>query len=132
VLIQYRPVTDPELITLITAQQRELGEVAGGPDDHARYVVTVVDGRAVACGALLALDADTAEITGVYVRPAYRGRGIARQMLAALEEMALGAGHTVLRLDTRQMPAAVALCRSAGYAVDPRGVWFAKRLLVPA
>jgi putative acetyltransferase len=132
VLIQHRPSTDPELVTLITAQQRELGEVAGGPDGQARYLVGVVDGRAVASGGLLALDTDTAQITRMYVRPAYRGRGIARQILAGLEEMALGAGHTVLRLDAGHLPAAIGLCRAADYVIDVRGVCFEKHLLVPA
>jgi GNAT superfamily N-acetyltransferase len=132
VLIEARPVHDAELGTLITALQRELGGSDLTSDDGAQHLVGVVDGRAVACGALQALDAQTGAIKSIYVRPAFRGRGIARQMLAALEEMALGAGHVVLRLDSGVYPpAASALLRSAGYAETPtRG--YEKHILVAA
>jgi len=149
VLIEARPVTDPELVTLLIAQQQEIVEADGGVDgvvypvhDDVRHLVGVVDGRAVACGAVQALDAATGEIKRMYVRPAYRGRGIARQMLTALEEMAFAAGHTVLRLETgTYLPAAVALYSSAGYGRIPRygeyvgnpySLCFEKRLPVPA
>jgi putative acetyltransferase len=138
VLIEARPVDDAELGTLITALQRELREAGGTPfvgffaGDGAQHLVCVVDGRAVACGALQALDAQTGAIRRMYVRPAFRGRGIARQMLAALEEMALDAGHVVLRLDAGvYLPAALALLRSAGYGETPAH-GFEKRILVAA
>lgn len=135
-LIEARPVDDAELGTLITALQRELREAGGGldfpPDDNAQHLVGVVDGRAVACGALQALDAQVGAIKRMYVRPAFRGRGIARQLLAALEEMALDAGHLVLRLDAGvYLPAALALLRSAGYGETPTH-GFEKRILVAA
>ncbi|MFP5372032.1 MAG: GNAT family N-acetyltransferase, partial [Actinomycetes bacterium] len=123
-LIEARPVDDAELGTLITALQRELREAGGGlefaSEDGAQHLVGVVDGRAVACGALQSLDVQIGAIKRMYVRPAFRGRGIARQMLAALEEMALDAGHVVLRLDSGvYLPAALALLRSAGYGETP-------------
>ncbi|WP_173166198.1 GNAT family N-acetyltransferase [Phytohabitans suffuscus] len=135
-LIEARPVSDAELGTLITALQRELREAGGGLDiaseDGAQHLVGVVDGRAVACGALQPLDAQTGAIKRMYVRPAFRGRGIARQMLAALEEMALDAGHVVLRLDAGvYLPAALALLQSAGYGRTPAH-GFEKRILVAA
>jgi len=149
VLIELRPVTDPELAALVTAQQRELREIDGGLDgqvtvvhDDARYLVGVVDGRAVACGAIQTLDGDSAEIKRMYVRPAHRGRGLSRQLLAALEELALRSGRTVLRLETATyLPTAIGLYTSSGYAeipvygeyvANPYSVCFEKRLLVPA
>ncbi|MFD0742229.1 GNAT family N-acetyltransferase [Phytohabitans flavus] len=122
--------------TLITALQRELREVGGGLEftyeDGAQHLVGVVDGRAVACGALQTLDAQSGAIKRMYVRPAFRGRGIARQMLAALEEMALDAGYVVLRLDAGvYLPAALALLRSAGYG-RTQANGFEKRILVAA
>ena len=78
----------------------------------------------------------------MYVRPAYRGRGIARQLLSALEELAFQQGHSVLRLETGSyLPAAIGLYTSGGYQpipvygeyVDnPYSVCFAKRLPVAA
>jgi GNAT superfamily N-acetyltransferase len=148
-LIECRPAIDPELSALVTAQQRELREADGGlPDqatrvhDDAHYLVAVLDGRAVACGALQRLDPVTAEVKRMYVRPAFRGRGIARQILAALEELAFRDGCTRVCLETATyMPAAIGLYRSCGYqdipvygeyVGNPYSVCFAKRLPVPA
>ena len=148
-LIESRPWSDPELSALVVAQQRELREADGGLDgqvftmrDDARYLVGVLAGRAVACGAIQALDRDTAEIKRMYVRPAHRGQGLARQLLGALEEMALRIGYTVLRLETGSyLPGAIRLYASSGYAEipvygeyadNPYSVCFEKRLPVPA
>ncbi|SCG64151.1 GNAT family N-acetyltransferase [Micromonospora halophytica] len=148
-LIESRPATDPEIDTLVVAQQRELREADGGLDgqvtvthDDIRYLAVVVDGRAVACGGVQALDATTGELKRMYVRPAYRGRGIARQLLTALEELAFQQGHSVVCLETGvYLPAAIGLYTSCGYEpipvygeyVDnPYSVCFAKRLPVAA
>ena len=149
-LIEPRAATDPEIVALITAQQREIAEmeivkvgsrVSNYPlRNDIRYLGAVIDGRLVGCGALQLLDGTAAEIKRMYVRPAYRGRGIARQVLAALEELAWADGRTVLRLETGDfMPDAIKLYTSSGYrqippfgeyAENPTGVsvCFEKRL----
>jgi putative acetyltransferase len=127
VLIESRSSSDAELAALLIAQQRELSEADGGldgavyvPHDDAAYLVVVVAGRAVACGAWQALEPGVAELKRMYVRPAFRGRGIARQLIVALEEEALAAGRPVLRLETgTYLPAAIGLYRSAGYSPIP-------------
>ncbi|MGC4786117.1 GNAT family N-acetyltransferase [Micromonospora zamorensis] len=148
-LIESRPVTDPEIAALVVAQQRELREADGGldgqvfmPHDDVRYLAVVVNDRAVACGGLQSLDAETGEIKRMYVRPAYRGRGIARQLVAALEECAFRQGHSVVCLETgTYLPTAIALYTSCGYeqipaygeyVSNPYSVCFAKRLPVAA
>ncbi|WP_346538656.1 GNAT family N-acetyltransferase [Micromonospora sp. DPT] len=148
-LIEARPSTDPEIDALVVAQQRELREADGGLDgqvtvthDDIRYLAVVLDGRAVACGGIQSLDATTGELKRMYVRPAYRGRGIARQLLTALEELAFQRGHSVVCLETGvYLPAAIGLYTSSGYEpipvygeyVDnPYSVCFAKRLPVAA
>ncbi|MFG2050937.1 GNAT family N-acetyltransferase [Micromonospora sp. NPDC048935] len=148
-LIESRPATDPEIAALIIAQQRELLAADGGldgqvfvPHDDVRYLAVVVNGRAVACGGLQTIDAETGEIKRMYVRPAYRGRGIARQLLAALEECAFRQGHSVVCLETgTYLPAAIALYTSCGYhqvpvygeyVGNPYSICFAKRLPVAA
>ena len=126
-LIETRTALDPELAALVTAQQRELAEAGAGsgdrrfePHDDVAYLVGVVNGRAVACAGWQALDEDTAEIKRMYVRPAFRGRGIARQLIVALEEEALADDRPVLRLETgTYLPAAISLYRSAGYVPIP-------------
>jgi putative acetyltransferase len=127
VLIESRPSTDAELAALVIAQQKELSAADGGldgvvylPRDGAAYLVVVVQGRAVACGAWQPLEPGVAELKRMYVRPAFRGRGIARQLIVALEEEALADDRPVLRLETgTYLPAAINLYRSAGYAPIP-------------
>lgn len=148
-LIESRVPTDPELVALANAQQRELRELDGGLDGQVfplgadlTYLAGVVDGRVVACGGLQSLADGAAEIKRMYVRPAYRRRGLARQLLVALEELALRSGYTVLRLETGSyLPAALSLYTSAGYqriptygeyVSNPYSVCFEKRLPVPA
>lgn len=148
-LIESRPATDPEIAALVTAQQRELREADGGLEgqatlthDDIRYLVVAADGRAVACGGIQRLDDGTGELKRMYVRPAYRGRGIARQLLVALEELAFQQGHSVVCLETGSyLPAAIGLYTSCGYEPipvygeyvgNPYSVCFAKRLPVAA
>ncbi|RKR87753.1 acetyltransferase (GNAT) family protein [Micromonospora pisi] len=150
-LIESRPCSDPELVALVSAQQRELREAnrplasvgASFPTrDDVSYLVGVVSGRAVACGAIRSIDRTTAEIARMYVRPAYRRRGIGRQLLDALEELAYQAGHSVLRLETGTYPpSAIALYRSSGYTEipvygehvgNPQSACFGKRILISA
>ena len=74
----------------------------------------------------------------MYVRPAFRGAGIGRQLIVALEEEALAADRPIIRLETgTYLPAAIALYRSSGYLPiptygeyvgNPFSVCFEKRL----
>jgi GNAT superfamily N-acetyltransferase len=128
VLIEQRPSDDSELAALVVDQQVELRVRDGGSesmvsraDPAARYLVAVLGGDAVACGGIQSLDIDTAELRRMYVRPAYRGRGIAKRMLTALEEFAASRGHAVLRLEAGvHFIEAIALYLSAGYRPIPR------------
>ena len=133
--IEPRPALDPELSALVTAQQQAVGGPGFTPDDDAAYLVAVVDMRAVACGAWQALpEPDAAELLRMYVRPAFRGRGIARQLIVAIEEEALAAGRPVVRVAAGSSPAAIALFQSSGYHefTGPAGIRFEKRLVALA
>ena len=100
------------------------------------FLVAYSGAKPVGCGALKRLDDRTAEIKRVYVRPAARGEGISRRLLARLEEAAREAGYTRVRLDTgERQPEAQALFRSSGYVEIPdynanpfAALWFEKRL----
>ncbi|AEV82276.1 GCN5 family acetyltransferase [Actinoplanes sp. SE50] len=143
-LIESRPALDPELAALVTAQQRELAGSATGagkmfePHDDVAYLIGVVNSRAVACAAWRALEDGVAELMRMYVRPAHRGRGLAREMIVAVEEETLAAGRPVIRLETGvHLPAAIALYQSSGYrqipafghyAGNPGSVCFEKKL----
>ena len=74
----------------------------------------------VAGGGFRRLTDDVAEIKRMFVRPASRSRGVARALLAALEQEALRSGYSATRLDTGPRQAhGLALYRSAGYVEVP-------------
>ncbi|WP_320669964.1 GNAT family N-acetyltransferase [Patulibacter defluvii] len=93
------------------------------------FLVGRIDDRAVACGGVKTIEVAVeeggaprpiAEIKRMYVAPDARGRGVARALLAALEEQARAIGHDVVRLDTGpDQPDALHLYRSAGYRDVP-------------
>jgi putative acetyltransferase len=66
---------------------------------HIRFYVASLAGEAVACGGV-ALYPDFAEVKRMFVRPAARGRGIARGILDTLVLEARRAGHVRLLLET--------------------------------
>ena len=61
----------------------------------------------------------------MYVEPAARGRGLAKRLLAALEDAARRMGYVALRLETAdRQPEAVRLYESAGYQrIEPFGIY---------
>jgi GNAT superfamily N-acetyltransferase len=84
------------------------------------YLVGYEDATAVAGGGLRRLSGDTAEVKRMYVRPGARSRGLARALLAALEDDARSLGYARTRLDTGPKQVhALALYRSAGYVEVP-------------
>lgn len=85
------------------------------------FLVAYAQGEAVGCGATRLNEPGTAEIKRMYVIPAYRGRGIAGHLLAALEDHAkvLGARQLVLETGDRQ-PESLAVYRRAGFEEIPR------------
>lgn len=83
---------------------------------HGQFVVGYLDGSAVCCGGIKRLDAEACELKRMYVVPAMRGRGVAAELLAALERRAAAAGFTVARLDTGpRQPHAQRIYEAAGY-----------------
>lgn len=80
------------------------------------FVIGFWDAQAVGCGAFRPYDQTTVEIKRMFVAPEFRGRGIARAILSAVEREARrrGYGRTILETANRQ-PEAIALYRSCGY-----------------
>jgi GNAT superfamily N-acetyltransferase len=68
---------------------------------------------------------ETGEVRRLWVDPAWRGRGIGRDLVAGLEDAALGLGLSVLRLETGdRQPEAVSLYQGLGWErvfVTPEG-----------
>lgn len=124
------PWDDPDVRRLTTDQQAEIRarydgkHEPGTPPSAADVSVVLVarddDGTALGCGALRALGDGAAEIKRMYVVPAARGRGVAKLVLAGLEEAARERGWTTLRLETGpRQPEAIALYTGAGYRPIP-------------
>jgi DNA-binding MarR family transcriptional regulator/GNAT superfamily N-acetyltransferase len=73
-------------------------------------------GEAVGCGGLKLHGAEPAEIKRLWISSAVRGAGLGRRLLARLEEAAVAAGATAVRLDTnRSLTEAIQLYRDSGY-----------------
>jgi len=127
-LIEERDPDDGELTALLGAAFAEL-VARYGPEGRshvqpgARFLVASVDGRAVGCGAVQPVDAVTGELKRMYVAPGHRGRGIAKALLSALEELARGLGYRRLRLATGvRQPEAIALYERCAYTLtEPYG-----------
>ena len=108
-------------------------EVTG---DAGAFFVAYEERQPVACGALRTLEPGVGEIRHVWVHPDARRLGLARRILAELEQAAVTHHFTVVRLDTHAtLTEAQAMYRACGYAEIPAYVdhvyashWFEKRL----
>ncbi|MCF3136137.1 GNAT family N-acetyltransferase [Streptomyces olivochromogenes] len=93
------------------------------PPKGAYLIAYDEDGRAVATGGWRSQEANgeghedgDAELKRMFVIDAMRGRGLARRMLAALEDDARAAGRVRMVLETgTKQPEAIALYTSSGY-----------------
>lgn len=73
-------------------------------------------GEPICCGGVKALPDGACEIKRMYVVPADRGRGVARELLTALEDAARALGYTLARLDTGPRQShAERMYRASGY-----------------
>lgn len=103
----------------------------------AAWLVAYLDGVAVGCGGLRTLAPGVGEIKRMFVTARARGRGVGRSLLRNLEQRAVAAGHTRMRLLTTPMLSeACALYAAEGYAEverleqdhGPVEIWLEKRL----
>jgi GNAT superfamily N-acetyltransferase len=105
------------------------------PADMDPLLVVRADGEPIGCGGLV-WHGDVPDIKRMWVAGSARGRGVGRQLLAALEGRALEGGAKRVRLETNSsLVEAIAMYRSSGYVeVDPFNDepyahhWFEKRL----
>lgn len=107
-------------------------------DGVAGVMLIVLDraGEVVGTAAVRRLAPGVTELKRMWLRPACRGRGLARRLMDRVLEEARALGGRVLRLDSeRRLAAAVALYRSYGFAdiADYNGnphaeLWMERRL----
>ena len=110
---------DPKFADYLALQDydeelRHLGNKYGPP--RGKLILAREDGKPAGCIALKEMDAERCELKRLYVRPAYRRRGLARRLtemdVAAAREM----GYREMLLDTLPfLQAAQALYRSVGF-----------------
>ena len=80
------------------------------------FLVAYVGDEVVGCVGLRRHDADVVEMKRMFVRTAFRGRGLGRAILVALEDRARALGYRRLILETgTAQPEAIGLYESAGY-----------------
>jgi GNAT superfamily N-acetyltransferase len=134
-VIRQADYDDPDAAKLIAALQQVYVERYGDEDETPLqpgefapplgvFVLGYLDGTVVASGGWRAHDGDEphfqdgdAELKRMYVVPAARGLGFAREILAELERTAVEAGQTRMVLETgTKQPEAIGLYTSAGYA----------------
>lgn len=89
--------------------------------DNIRYaLVAWLDKQPVGIGALRQYGSDSMEIKRMFVLPSCRRKGIAKEILGALEAWAGELGFTNCILETgKKQPEAIQLYRKAGYTIIP-------------
>lgn len=127
--LELRPtrLDDPVAVALVDELQADLTVRYGGPDPvetgveefwppRGVFLVAWLDSRPVGCAGLKEVDTGVAELKRLYVAPSARGHGVARALLAAVEEHARAAGAARIRLITGEaQPEAVSLYASTGW-----------------
>ena len=122
----------------VVAGRHLTGGPSATPDDFSppagTYLVGFAETGEAACGGgVKALGDGIAEVKRFYVVPAYRGQGLARALLQALEDAACRLGHRTVRLDatrpTWPMYVAAGYHEVADYNGNPHAtVWGEKQL----
>jgi GNAT superfamily N-acetyltransferase len=107
-------------------------------ESRVTFFVARAGHKPVGCAAIRELDQRTGEVKRMYVPDAFRGRGVARLLLTALEASARALGYGTLRLETGdRQPEAIRLYTSGGfepiapfgqYVGNPYSRCFEKRL----
>lgn len=116
-----------QLVALLDAHLRKLDG-----DDHAFFaqfnkidairnvVICYLDEEAIACGAFKEFDGKSVEIKRMYVKPAFRGKGIAGLVLRELELWTKELNYTKCVLETgEKQPEAIRLYQKSGYTRIP-------------
>ena len=121
---------DDDFRAMVASLDEELNSRYGaqmeffGPHNHSSDVqqalVIYVDGQPVGCGCFKPFSADSVEMKRIFVLPAFRGRRLARALMAELEAWAHEVGYAFAVLETGILqPDAIRLYEAAGYVRIP-------------
>lgn len=148
VITKERPDT-PDAIQLIEGLESDLAPFYPSESRHGysveklikqgvAFFVTRKDGVPAGCGGVQFFDNEYGELKRMYVRPEFRGMGLAKLMLEHLSGHAKENGVNVLRLETGiHQKDAIALYRKWGfketahfgdYKEDPLSLFFEKKI----
>ena len=91
----------------------------------AAFVIARDGAQPVGCGALRPMSPQIVEVKRMYVKPAARRTGVAREMMRVLEQMARDSGFREIWLETgHPQTAAMQLYESLGYTpIPPYGIY---------
>jgi len=121
---------DPDFIELVKLLDADLA-IRDGKDhaffaqynkiDSIRHVVVAYsESLPAGCGAIRKYDESTMEVKRMFVKPGYRGKGIARSVLSELEKWTAESGCLYCILETgKRQPEAISLYSSCGYRIIP-------------
>jgi GNAT superfamily N-acetyltransferase len=138
-LAEYEDDLPPDLRHGESGEERAEAAAHFGPPNAAFLATAGADDAG--CVALMRLDEDTAIIKRLYVRHAFRGRGVARLLMDALMERARSQSYRRIVLDTNRekLEAAYKLYLSLGFieceaygSVDYACPTFMELRLIPA
>jgi GNAT superfamily N-acetyltransferase len=147
-----RPDT-PEASALITELESQLAPYYPSESRHGYSVEKLIahgvaffvmrwDSIPAGCGGIQFFGTEYGELKRMYVRPQFRGQGLAKRMIAQLAAYACERGVTVLRLETGiHQREAIGLYEREGftrippfgpYKPDPLSLFFESRLECPS
>lgn len=97
--------------------ESELGDLRGHYGaPHGGIVLALVNGVPAGCVVLRGIGEADSEMKRLFVRPAFRGLGLGRRMIAFVRELSCRLGYTHLRLETGALQTeARALYQSLGF-----------------
>ncbi len=119
---------DPELLKLFSRHDAHMMDFLGEhrkyytPYSEAEHIgrawIAYIDGIPAGCAAYRDRQGGVCELKRVFVRPEYRGRGISKELVRAVEGYAREQGRHTVALDTNSaLEPAVTLYKHMGYRV---------------
>ena len=113
-----RVVDDPAWFPGFEPELAELGTTYAPPGGT--FLLAWEGNDLAACGALRRLDDDSSEIRRVFVRPRFRGRGLARTISMSLMGEARRIGYATVKLDVPpKLSEGLKLYQSLGFSEIP-------------
>jgi ribosomal protein S18 acetylase RimI-like enzyme len=129
---------EEHLASLYPAESRHGYAVEKLIREGVAFFVVRDSGVAAGCGGVQLYGTEYGELKRMYVRPAFRGRGLGKMVLVRLEEYARGQGAGLLRLETGiHQKEAIGLYEGYGferigpfgeYREDPLSLFYEKRI----